>query len=108
MSNLSISLVRLRSYPMAHSRLLLAVLLLALAFFTNVASAQHQGPAPNCGDSCGGGTQPPGTGGGALQTWTSTSNQRGLGSMTIAARRAGKSTTIEGSQSYTYAVPLFD
>jgi RHS repeat-associated protein len=70
-----------------------------------VADAQ---PHPNCDDTCGGGIQPTNTGGDAIQKWTSISNQRGVGGPRTTTQRAGRSTHVEGSQSYTYAVPLFD
>lgn len=83
-----------------------AKIVLALASFLLVGpllSAQ----VPICDIDCSGGKQPPGTGGSAIQTTTSTSNQRGTGSPTTATVPAGKSVNIEGSQSFTYAVPLF-
>ncbi len=89
---------------MIRSRFLLAVPLIALAFFTSLARAQ----ASLCGDSCNGGTQTAGTGGGPILTEASISNQRGIGGSGLAvAQPVGRSTNIEGSQSYTYPVPLF-
>src|SRR6266849_9741742 len=94
----------LRSCSMTHFRLLLAVPLLALAFLSSLARAQ----APLCAVSCNGGEQTAGTGGSPIQAEASISNQRGLGgSGGAVAQSVGRSTNIEGSQSYTYPVPLF-
>jgi RHS repeat-associated protein len=70
---------------------------------TSFARAQE----PLCEDSCNGGPQTPGTGGGPIQAQASVSSQRGIGGPGVTALPAGKSTNIEGSESYTYAVPLF-
>lgn len=81
------------------------VVALTLCVFTAPALTAQR--PPNCGDTCGGGHQPPGTGGSFIQTQTAISNQRGAGGSGVAVRPAGKSVNIEGSQSYSYAVPLF-
>jgi RHS repeat-associated protein len=60
---------------------------------------------PVCDTDCG--PNPPPTGSGSLQSQVGISNARGTGSMTVAAQSVGKTAVIEGSQSYTYAVPLF-
>ncbi len=83
---------------------LLAVCSLLLTPSAPMAGQIH----PVCGDTCGGGTQPASTGGSAIQAWTSISNQRGTGGARTTTQVAGKSINIEGSQSYTYAVGLFD
>src|SRR5579859_6761511 len=64
---------------------------------------------PNCDVSCGGGSPPPtsNTGAGQMETSSFITHARGTGSSQIAAQSVGKSTAIEGSQSYTYAVNLF-
>src|SRR5882724_5429534 len=104
MSTLNQVFVWLRSYPMMRSRLLLAVPLLVVASFVNVARAQHVA----CIETCSGGSQPSGTGGTPIQAQASVSNQRGVGGSSVTAAQAvGRSTNIIGSQSYTYPVPLF-
>src|SRR5260221_2089176 len=88
---------------MTCSRLMLTVPLLALALLSSLARAQ----ARLCGNSCNGGEQTAGTGGGPIQTQASVSSQRGIGGPGVTAQPVGRSTNIEGSQSYTYPVPLF-
>jgi len=89
---------------MTRFRLLLVMPLLVLVFFTGLAHGQ----APLCGDSCNGGSQTAGNGGGSIQIQASTSNQRGVGgSGGVVAQPAGKSINIEGSQSYTYPCLCF-
>lgn len=82
-------------------------LLVAVAVLILSVSFSYAQSRPNCDVSCGGGIQPTNTGGDAIQTWTSISNQRGVGSAKAMARRAGTVTRIEGSQSYTHVEPLF-
>jgi RHS repeat-associated protein len=62
-----------------------------------------------CDVDCGGGSPPPtpNTGAGPIETSAFITHARGTGSSQIATQSAGKSTAIEGSQSYTYAVNLF-
>src|SRR5260370_13231166 len=63
---------------------------------------------PNCDLGCGGDPPPSSnTGARPMETSSFITNARGTGSPTVATQRVGKSTTIEGSQSYTYAVNLF-
>jgi RHS repeat-associated protein len=79
----------------------------ALLLVCGSVSAFAQRP-PNCDMGCGGITPPAqGSGGGPILTSTSITNVRGMGSPTVATRRVGKSTALEGSQSYSYAVNLF-
>src|SRR5258708_649652 len=89
---------------MTLSRTSLAVPLLMIPLLINIARAQHV----ECIETCSGGSQSSGTGGAPIQTQASVSNQRGVASSSVtAAQRAGRSTNIIGSQSYTYPVPLF-
>jgi RHS repeat-associated protein len=81
--------------------------LLCVVLVLSVSIAYGQRP-PNCDVSCGGGTQPDNTGGSAIQTWTSISNQRGVGGPHVTTQLAGKSTNIEGSATFTQAWTLFD
>src|SRR5712692_1107434 len=108
MSSLYSVFMRLRSYSMTHSRLLLAVPLLVVAFFTSVVRAQ----GPLCDVTC---TPDPNSNSypGAVVARSQTQNARGYSSPIVAkaplrAADAGvvSGTTVIGSQSYNYTVPI--
>src|SRR5258708_23262756 len=84
-----------------------AIVRLAVLMVLSVSVLLGQRP-PNCDLGCGGDPPPSSnTGARPMETSSFITNARGTGSPTVATQRVGKSTTIEGSQSYTYAVNLF-
>src|SRR5260370_5412237 len=79
-----------------------------LALMLLLCAAAAHANIPFCGQTCNGGPQPTSTGGDAIQQWTAVNNQRGVGGAMYHTLPAVKSVNIQGSQSYTYVVPLFD
>jgi RHS repeat-associated protein len=79
--------------------------LLALAINIAVVSPSNAQVKPNCDSSCGGSGS---TSTADIQARTAPQASRGVGTRTAFARRVGKTVLVAGSNSFTYAVPLFE
>src|SRR5258708_17277052 len=108
MSTLKSVYGRLRSYPMTSSRLLLAVPLLVVVFVSSLAHAQvlECGNEPTCTPD-----QTASSYAGVAVTRAQTQNARGFSSpivarSSVAALAANGASTIIGSQSYNYVIPI--
>ena len=89
-------------------RMLRATVLVAGLFLVSASILQAQGHVPVCDTDC----TPPGPNQGSPGVQVPAdrglpSNQRGLGNVFSAATTTGGTTTVQGSSSYTYKVPMY-